>query len=103
MKFLLLTILIAACLVGVLPLVLNSKHFSFTRKPLPAPTVVAPAGPASSSQDGWIKHPSSLGGNGGLGNMSISESAVGAIRVYTADKLPDVRDGQVVRLRFSRP
>jgi hypothetical protein len=38
-----------------------------------------------------------------LGIASLSESAVGKIQVYTCETLPSIRDGQVVRIRFSRP
>jgi hypothetical protein len=102
MRNLLLTAVIAAILVVVLPRVLNSKYFSFQTKPSPAASTPLPA-PGSSAKDGWIKHPSGLGGNGGLGIASLSESEVGRIKVYTPNTLPGARDGQVVRLRFSRP
>ena len=105
MRNFLLTAVIAAILVVVLPRVLNSKLFSFQNqnKPSLAPASMPLPAPGSSAKDGWIKHPSGLGGNGGLGIASLSESEVGRIKVYTPNTLPGVRDGQVVRLRFSRP
>ena len=85
-------IIIAAILVVVLPRVLSSKLFSFQNqtKPSLAPTASTPLpAPGTSAKDGWIKHPSGLGGNGGLGIASLSESEAGRIKVYTPNTLPE--------------
>lgn len=105
MRNLLLTIVIAALLVWILPHVLSSKHFpALARKAEPAAASTTPLpGPASSAGDGWVRHPSGLGGRGGLGAATLREDGVGGLQVYTADNLPSVRDGQIVRIRFSRP
>lgn len=102
MRNLLLAIIIAAILVAVLPPILHSKHFAFLhRKAEPTPTP-AP-GRVSSAADGWVKHPSGLGGRGGIGAATMVDGNPGRLQVYTCDNLPSTRGGQVVRVRFSRP
>jgi hypothetical protein len=103
MRNLLLAIIIAAILVAVLPPVLNSKRFSFLHPKAESTPPPAPAANASSATDGWVKHPSGLGGRGGLGAATMVDGNPGRLQVYTCGNLPAARDGQIVRIRFSRP
>lgn len=97
MKILLLGIAIAAILIATVPAIRDAGHSHSSSAPVPerAPAEAAPASPR--------KYRSPLGKNGGLGNASLAESAAGKIKVYTLSNLPGERDGQIVRLRFSRP
>jgi len=112
MKILLLGIAIAAILIATVPAIRDAGHSrssssssasspvsqsGSTTAPAPqsAPVEADPASPQ--------KYRSPLGSNGGLGNASLAESAAGKIKVYTLSTLPGERDGQIVRVRFSRP
>jgi hypothetical protein len=95
MKNLFFGIVIAAILIAAVPAIRNAGRSS--GDPAPAPL------PAPSTDDRLRNYHSPLGGNGGLGTASLAASEAGKIQVYTVANLPAVRDGQVVRLRLSRP
>ena len=116
MKILFLGIAIAAILIATVPAIRDAGHaHSYSSSSsasssvsqsanTQAPAAPAPQGaPVGADSASPQKYRSPLGKNGGLGNASLAESAAGKIKVYTLSTLPGERDGQVVRLRFSRP
>jgi len=114
MKTLFLGLAIAAILIATVPAIRDAGHSHSSSSPAsssvspsadtPAPATPGPqAAPVGADPASPQKYRSVLGSNGGLGNASLAESAAGKIKVYTLSTLPGERDGQIVRLRFSRP
>jgi hypothetical protein len=104
MKSLFLAFALAVFLIATVPAIRNSGGSSRTEsaaEPEPAPVASAPPlpGPAGPPET----YHSSLGYHGGLAGASLIESELGSIRVYTVSNLPALTNGQVVRLRLSRP